>query len=116
MQEMDPKVFLAVFQEMFGLWLWVGVALLALLGLALIVVLVRERGLVGRRLLQAQWAAVPGGFLAIAILIWMSSSRITDMGTPVDWLLLEAVFLGGLVLTTMVVYVGLACTRGCRLR
>ncbi len=116
MQEMDPRVFLAVFHEWLGPWLWVLLIAAGVLVLAFLAVLLRERGRACRRLCRAQWFAIPGGVLAVVALLWLSSARLSDLAAPIDWLLLEATFLGGLVASSMVVVVVTAVVDIFRLR
>jgi hypothetical protein len=53
MKELDPLVFLAVFQEMLGLWLWVMLLAGVVGAVAFVMLLVRERGIVSRRLVAS---------------------------------------------------------------
>jgi hypothetical protein len=104
MKELDPMVFLAVFQEMLGPLLWV-LVLLAVGGVAAFVaVLVKERTVVSRRLVRAELIGVVGGALALVLMAKVSSSGFTDAGGPADWFLIALVFGAGLVGTTILVY------------
>ena len=104
MKERDPMVFLAVFQEMLGFWLWVMV-LVGVLGVAaFLALLVREGGLVSRRLVQSELLGLVGGGVALVIMAQVSSSGFTDAGGPADWFLIALVYGGGLVATTVLVY------------
>ena len=51
MKELDPMVFLAVFQEMLGAWLWIWLILGAVAAVAFVALLLRERRIVSRRLM-----------------------------------------------------------------
>jgi hypothetical protein len=104
MKEIDPMMFLVVFQEMLGPLLWVLVAL-AVLGLsAFIVVMVKERGIVSRRLVRAELVGLIGGALSLVLMAKVSSSGFTDAGGPADWFLIALVFGVGLAGTTILVY------------
>lgn len=104
MKELDPMVFLAVFQEMLGFWLWVMV-LVGVLGVAaFLALLVREGGLVSRRLVQSELLGLVGGGVALVIMAQVSSSGFTDAGGPADWFLIALVYGVGLVATTVLVY------------
>ena len=85
MQTLDPMVLFAVFQEMLGPLLWV--LILASLGatLAFAALLVKEKGLVAKRLVRAEIAGVFGGALALVLMAKVSSSGFTDAGGPADW-------------------------------
>ncbi len=104
MKELDPMVFLAVFQDMLGPMLWV-MLLVAVLGVAAFAaLLVREGGLVSRRLVQSELLGLLGGVLALVIMARVSSSGFTDAGGPADWFLIALVYGVGAVATTILVY------------
>jgi hypothetical protein len=104
MKDLDPMMFLAVFQEMLGPLLWVLVAL-AVLGVgAFLVVLIKERGIVSRRLVRAELVGLVGGALSLVLMAKVSSSGFTDAGGPADWFLIALVFGVGLAGTTILVY------------
>jgi hypothetical protein len=104
MKDLDPMMFLAVFQEMLGPLLWVLVAL-AVLGVgAFLVVLIKERGIVSRRLVRAELVGLIGGALSLVLMAKVSSSGFTDAGGPADWFLIALVFGVGLAGTTILVY------------
>ncbi len=104
MKELDPLVFLAVFQEMLGPLLWVMLAL-ALSGIAAFVaLLVREGRLVSRRLVQSELLGLLGGVLALVVMAKVSSSGFTDAGGPADWFLIALVYGAGLAGTTVLAY------------
>jgi len=104
MKELDPLVFLAVFQEMLGPWLWI-MLLVAVLGTAAFVaLLLRERGVVPRRLVLAEVLGLFGGPLALVVMARVSSSGFTDAGGPADWFLIALVYGAGLLATVVLVY------------
>ncbi|THF61443.1 hypothetical protein E6C76_20400 [Pseudothauera nasutitermitis] len=104
MKELDPMVFLAVFQEMLGPLLWV-LVLLAVAGVAAFVaLLVKERTLVSARLVRAELVGLLGGVLALVLMAKVSSSGFTDAGGPADWFLIALVFGVGLAGTTILAY------------
>ncbi|TKR56302.1 hypothetical protein D7I39_06885 [Allopusillimonas ginsengisoli] len=104
MKDLDLMTLVAVFQEMLGLWLWPLIVLTLLGLLAFIGLVLKDRGLVSRRMMQAQLAGLPGGALALVIMAKVSSSGFTDAGGPADWLLIGLVFIVGLVGTTVLAY------------
>ncbi|MDX9700696.1 MAG: DUF5368 domain-containing protein [Rhodocyclaceae bacterium] len=104
MKELDPMIFLAVFQEMLGPLLWVLILLAVGATLAFVGLLVRERGIVARRLVRAELAGLVGGVLALVLMAKVSSSGFTDAGGPADWFLIALVFGAGLVGTVILVY------------
>jgi len=114
MKELDPLVFLAVFQEMLGPWLWVLLALALGLTGAFGALLWRERRLVSRRLVTAELLGLPGGGAALVIMARVSSSGFTDAGGPADWFLIALVYGVGFVGTTVGVYALMGWLRGGR--
>lgn len=104
MKELDPLVFLAVFQEMLGPLLWL-LILLAVGGIAAFVaLLVREGGLVSRRLVRSELLGLFGGIAALVIMAKVSSSGFTDAGGPADWFLIALVYGVGAIGTTVLAY------------
>ena len=111
MQEFDIMVFVAVFQEMLGIWLWVMLAV-AVAGIAGFVrVLKRESGINAKRLVKSEVLGVFGGFLALVIMAKVSSSGFTDAGGPADWFLIFGVYGAGLIATTILAYAILGWTK-----
>ena len=104
MKDLDPMVFLAVFQEMLGPLLWVLVLLAAGGTLAFVALVVKEGGLKSQRLVRSELAGLGGGALALVLMAKVSSSGFTDAGGPADWFLIALVFGLGLVGTTLIVY------------
>jgi hypothetical protein len=108
MKDLDPAVFVAVFREMFGVMYLPMVALFVLGAGALIVAIVKDGGINGRRLIRAEIAGLAGGFAGIALLLWLTRSSLADaLGGPIDWLLLIAVWTGGAIVATCVAYIAL---------
>jgi hypothetical protein len=104
MKELDPLVFLAVFQEMLGFWLWVMLLGGVLVAVAFVALLVRERGIVSRRLVWSELLGLFGGVVALVIMAQVSSSGFTDAGGPADWFLIALVYGAGLVATVVLAY------------
>jgi hypothetical protein len=104
MKELDPMVFLSVFQEMLGGWLWVWLVLGAVTAVAFVALLLRERRIVSRRLVQSELLGLFGGGLALVIMARVSSSGFTDAGGPADWFLIALVYGAGLVATVVLTY------------
>jgi hypothetical protein len=111
MKELDLSVFLAVFEEMFGIWLWIGLGGVVVAIVALIVVLVRDHGIRPRRLVWAEVVAVAGGVAAVLIMQQVTHSGFRDIGGPIDWVVGIAIFGAGAVGTLVAVYAALGLTR-----
>lgn len=116
MNELDPLVFVAVFQEMLGVLFWplVALAVAGLVGFAAVVV--RDRGIRARRFLLAELAGVAGGLLAIWVMLAITNSSLRDIGGPIDWVLVLLIWLAGAIGATVVAYVALALLPGPRRR
>lgn len=104
MKELDPLVFLAVFQEMLGPLLWLMLMVIAVGTAAFIALLLKERAINSRRLVRAELAGLVGGVLALVLMAKVSSSGFTDAGGPADWFLIALVFGLGLAGTAILVY------------
>jgi|GEM_PF-99918 len=104
MKELDLWVFVAVFEEMLGPWLWVTVGAGALALVAFVYVLVRDRGIHPRRLVWSEGAAAFGGAIAVLVMQAVTHSGFADIGGPVDWVLGIAIFAGGAAATLIASY------------
>ncbi|MBS3997494.1 MAG: DUF5368 domain-containing protein [Hydrogenophaga sp.] len=111
MKDLDPLVFLSVFQEMLGFWLWVMIAAGLIAAVAFVALVVRERGIVSRRLVWAELVGLLGGVVALVIMAGVSSSGFTDAGGPADWFLIALVYGVGLVASALLVYTALGWWR-----
>ena len=104
MKELDPLILLAVFHEMLGFLLWLMFAVVVIGLVAFVALLLREKGLMSRRLVQAELLGLVGGVLALVLMAQVSSSGFTDAGGPADWFLIAVVFGAGLIGTTILAY------------
>ncbi|HLT05661.1 MAG TPA: DUF5368 domain-containing protein [Pseudomonas sp.] len=111
MKELDPMILLAVFLEMLGPLLWLLLAVVLLGTAAFVALLVRERGIAARRLVRAQLVGLVGGVLALVLMAQVSSSGFTDAAGPIDWILIVAVYVLGMLGSMVLAYtaVGWAC-------
>ena len=101
MKELDPMVFLAVFQEMLGPMLWVMLFAALAAVVAFVALVMREKGIVSRRLVRAELLGLIGGVVALVIMARVSSSGFTDAGGPADWFLIALVYGVGAVATVI---------------
>ncbi len=104
MKELDPMVFLAVFQEMLGPMLWVMLFAALAAVVAFVALVMREKGIVSRRLVRAELLGLIGGVVALVIMARVSSSGFTDAGGPADWFLIALVYGVGAVATVILTY------------
>jgi len=107
MKELDPAVFLAVFQEILGGFFWPLVAVVVLGAIAFLYVLARDRRLESGRFLWSQLAGLAGGIFAVWFTFFITNSRLADSGGPIDWVLLIVLFVLGAIGGTIVGYVAM---------
>jgi hypothetical protein len=111
MKELDPMVFVIVFQEMLGPLFWPLVAFILMGALALVLVILSDRGIHSRRLIRAELIGLLGGFVAVGLMLWVTASKPADLlGGPIDWLLTIAIWVAGTIGAAMVAYVVLSLT------
>jgi hypothetical protein len=111
MKDLDVFVFLAVFEEMLGPWLWVGLAAAALALVALVFVLLRDGGLRPRRLVWSEVVALGGGVAAVLVMQQVTHSGFADIGGPIDWVLGIAIFAAGAAVTLVAAYAVMGLAR-----
>jgi len=114
MKELDPLVFAAVLHEMLGPWLWALLALAALVAAGLAAGLVRDGGLVRRRLRWAALAGAAGGVAGVLAVLMATESGIADIGGAIDVLLAAAIWLAGALAVTIGAYVAMGVLGGGR--
>jgi len=96
---------IAVFEEIFGRGLfWAMVAVAVLVTLGYLYVLVRDRSVSWRKFLFAQLSMPVGAGLAVWFVMVMTSSRLGDLGGPVDIIVLIGIAAMGAVGMAILVY------------
>ncbi|NEX45069.1 DUF5368 domain-containing protein [Pseudotabrizicola algicola] len=105
MKELTLPMLIAVWEEMFGQSLFWALAVLAfLVTLAYVFVLLRDRSLSMRRFLLAQLSMPFGAIASVMFVQRITSSRLRDIGGPIDVLVLLAVGAVGAVGLAILVY------------
>ena len=105
MQELTFGTLIAVFEEILGRGLfWIMVALAGLVTLAYVYVLVRDHAVSWRKFLWAQLSMPLGAVAAVWFLLAMTDSRLSDMGGPIDVIVLLGVGALGAVGLAILVY------------
>jgi hypothetical protein len=112
MKELDIAVFVAVFHEMLGPLLWIGLAVAVLVVVAFAWLVVRDRGLIAARLAWSELVGLVGAVVAVLFMQWVTSSGFSDIGGPIDWVLVAAIALAGFVSATLTAYVGFGVLAG----
>jgi len=106
MEELTFSTLIAVFEEMFGSGLfWLLVIVAAAISALYIYILVRDRAMSMRKFLLAQLSMPVGALLAVVFVLQITSSRMADLGGPVDWLVMLGIAGLGAVGFAILVYV-----------
>ncbi len=115
MKELKLETLIAVFEEIFGSGLfWAMVAIAALVTLAYLYVLIRDRAVSWRKFLLAQLSMPVGAVLAILFVQYMTNSDFRDIGGPIDMIVLLAIALLGAVGMAILVYTAQSLIQGKR--
>lgn len=104
MKDLDLATLIAVFQELLGWTLWPLILGAGLATLAFLFVLIRDRGVVPRRLVWAELLGLAGGVVAVLVMQRVTHSGFEDLGGPIDWLVVLGIFAAGAVGTAVFVY------------
>lgn len=105
MKELTIGMLIAVWEEMFGRWLFWGLVAGALLVTALyLFVLIRDRQVSWRKFLLAQLSMPVGAVAAVLFVLKITESHVSDIGGPVDVIVLLGVALLGAVGIAILVY------------
>lgn len=105
MQELTLSTMLAVFEEVFGRWLfWGMVAAAAIITLLYLIVLIRDRSVSWNKFLLAQLSMPVGAIGAVLFVQRVTSSGFGDIGGPVDVIVLMGIAVLGAVGLAILVY------------
>ena len=113
MEQLTFGTLIAVWEEMFGQALFWAMVVIALVITALyIYVLVRGRAMSMRKFFLAQLSMPVGAVAAVAFVLSITNSELSDMGGPIDWLVLLGIAGVGAVGFAILVYVAQSLIRG----
>jgi hypothetical protein len=113
MEQLTFETMIAVFEEVFGPWLfWAMVIAAVIVTLAYLYVLVRDRALSMRKFLLAQLSMPFGAVAAVVFVQAMTHSHLSDIGGPVDVIVLLGVAALGAVGAAILVYTVQSLFRG----
>ena len=105
MKDLTFGTLIAVFEEIFGRGLfWAMVVAAALVTLAYLYVLVRDRHISWRKFLMAQVSMPFGAVAAVWFVLVMTSSKLANIGGPIDVIVLLMVAAGGAIGAAVLVY------------
>lgn len=113
MKELTLETLFAVFEEIFGRGLFWGMIIAAaIVTLAYVYVLVRDRSMSMQKFLLAQLSMPFGAVLAVWFVMFMTNSALSDIGGPVDVIVLLGVAGMGAVGIAILVYTAQSLMRG----
>jgi hypothetical protein len=113
MKDLTFATLIAVWEEMFGQGVfWTMVALAAVITGLYLYVLIRDRAMSMRKFLWAQLSMPVGALASVWFVLSITSSRLADMGGPIDWLMLLGIAAVGAVGFAILVYVVQSLVRG----
>jgi len=105
MQDLTFQTLIAVFEEIFGRGLfWAMVAAAVIVTLAYLFVLVRDRSVSWKKFLLAQLSMPVGAVAAVWFVMAMTRSHLSDIGGPVDVIVLLGVATAGAIGMAILVY------------
>jgi len=105
MNELTLGTMIAVFEEVFGRGLfWAMVAAAVIVTLAYLYVLIRDRHIGWRKFLIAQLFMPVGAVAAVWFVMVMTSSKLSDIGGPVDVIVFLGIAALGAVGAAILVY------------
>ncbi|MCY6382327.1 DUF5368 domain-containing protein [Hoeflea prorocentri] len=105
MKELSFGTLIAVFEEMMGRGLfWALVAVAALITLAYVYVLIRDRAVSWRKFLLAQLSMPVGAILAVLFVQYITHSGFRDVGGPVDAIIMLVIAILGAIGMAILVY------------
>ena len=105
MKDLTLGTLIAVFEEIFGRGLfWAMVAAAALVTLAYLFVLIRDRAVSWKKFLFAQMSMPVGAVLAVWFVMVMTKSKLSDLGGPIDLIVFLGIAAAGAVGMAILVY------------
>ncbi|WP_068088933.1 DUF5368 domain-containing protein [Polycladidibacter stylochi] len=106
MKDLTFSTLLAVFEEIFGTGLfWALMAGAVFIAVSFVYILLRDKKMNSTRFLYAELLAPVGAIAAILIVQIMTSSGFSDIGGPIDVIMLILIGLAGAVGLTILGYV-----------
>ena len=112
MKELTLETMLAVFEEIFGSGLfWIMVAVAAIVTIAYLYVLIRDRSMSMRKFLLAQFSMPFGAVAAVLFVQYVTNSHLRDIGGPIDVVVLLGVAALGAAGAAILVYTAQSLVR-----
>jgi len=113
MQDLTLTTLIAVFEEMFGpVVFWAMVVVAVAITLLYVYVLIRDRAMSMRKFLLAQLSMPVGAVASVWFVLTFTNSSLSDMGGPIDWLMVLGIGTVGAVGFAILIYVAQSLIRG----
>lgn len=113
MKDLTLGTMIAVFEEIFGTGLfWIMVVAAMLVTTAYLYVLIRDRAVSWRKFLLAQLSMPVGAIAAVLLVQSVTSSSFSDIGGPIDVIVLALIAIAGAVGMAILVYTVQALVTG----
>ena len=113
MEQLTFGTLIAVWEEMFGRGLfWAMVVVAVVITVLYVYVLIRDRAMSMRKFLLAQLSMPVGAVAAVWFVLAITSSSLSDMGGPIDLMVLLGIAAVGAVGFAILVYVVQSLMRG----
>lgn len=105
MKELTLETLLSVMQEVFGpVLFWALSGAVVIITLAYLYALIRDRAVSWRKFLWAQLSMPFGAIAAVLLVMVVTDSGITDLGGPIDIILVLLIAAAGAIGTAILVY------------
>lgn len=105
MKEFNLETFIALFEEMLGMFMWPLLFIVLFVIFAFFTLLIYDRQIILRRVGISLVLGLLGGFVGLGVLLYLSVSNVSYMaGGPLDWLMVVSIYLGGAIVSTVMIY------------
>ncbi len=109
MQELTLGAFIAVFEEMFGAWLWwLMVIMIIVVIAAFFTTMIKYKRTDSKSFFWAKIGAPFGGLAAILFIQAITNSGFSDIGGPLDVIVVALIATGGAIATMILAYLAQA--------
>lgn len=106
MEEFTVEIFVAIFEEMFGFWLWwLLVATAVTVAVLFFYFLIKEKRYRLKDFSLSMMAAPVGAIVAVLVVFWLTSSNFSDLRGAIDFIIISLVAILSAIATLVSVYV-----------
>ncbi len=106
MEEFKISVFIAIFEELFGFWVFWSLLLLAVVGIGLFFYfLIKEKRNSAKDFAWAKWAAPITAVVSVPGMLWFTLADFSDIGGMTDVIFLGLIALFSALAATVLAYI-----------